>query len=230
MQPLGVTRCNSLLAVPCRIATAQGLPEGWAEGGAASGPSSSTSAGGGSSEDGHGPGLDPLVLLECDPPPQPVLLSFEATVHVELPQGGVQLLIDTGEGNSGSGNANTAGCGGGGSCSHGDKHHEQQGSHQQEAGGSGSKDPPPGCVQFGQRVQHLPPITAHFSLPHGYPTRSPPCVTLHAIWLPEGSAAQLAAAVKERWQETGAQEPVLYDYLLWLQVRFLSAWCCGRHL
>uniref|UniRef100_A0A7S0WUX6 RBR-type E3 ubiquitin transferase n=1 Tax=Chlamydomonas leiostraca TaxID=1034604 RepID=A0A7S0WUX6_9CHLO len=177
--------------------------------------------------------LEPEALLESGPPPEPSQLSCEVAVHVEVPQGGVQVLIADeaspsgashgADGSSGAHRGAAAAAAGGASTS----------SSQGDAGastGAGSCTSSAcarhagagGGMPVGHPIHHLTPIRVHLTLPLDYPSDSPPQAELHAMWLTPAQAAQLAGTLASHFEAVGAGAPILYDWLETLRATALA--------
>jgi len=139
--------------------------------------------------------LEPDALLADCPPPQPVLLTTECLVHVDVPPPGLQLCI-----------AARARGGEGGS---------------KGAGGAGPSTDN-GTHAIGEPVLYLPPLRLRLRLPPGYPSTQPPLPSLHAVWLTEEQALELARTLLGRW-DAGAAGPVTYEWVEYLRCGALDA-------
>ncbi|XP_069685179.1 E3 ubiquitin-protein ligase RNF14-like [Periplaneta americana] len=62
-------------------------------------------------------------------------------------------------------------------------------------------------------VKHLPPVSLHFSLPHDYPSHSPPTYRLSCQWLQNNKIMLLRKKLDEIWKENEGTEVIF----LWTQ-------------
>ncbi|KAF8064657.1 Rnf14 [Scenedesmus sp. PABB004] len=139
------------------------------------------------SDGGCWPGAEQLEALLGSAPPAAGagLLTCEATVHVELPAGTLQLLLDV------------------------------QGAAQGGGGSGGDAPHAEGAVPFGPPVRYLPPVCVVLELPPAYPSdaAATPRVRFAACaWLAAPAQAALCAQLQSLWEEQGPG-PICFSYL-----------------
>lgn len=66
----------------------------------------------------------------------------------------------------------------------------------------------PGNQEIYCVVNHLPPITLEFQLPHGYPRTKPPIITLTSSWLAPHRTAGLIPSLLKLWDDS--RDQILY--------------------
>ena len=180
----------------------------------------SVPSGGADDDDGSGAVAALLSALALQPVPQGDWeVAANLRVQAELPPGGVLVELGTRESGGGGG-------GGGGGPDSAAAAEQGQAGAEGSAAGNGAAQGPDGSGS-GYLLQHLPPLGLRLRLGSGYPSRSPPEVSLSAAWLAPGQAEDLCRQLAQLWEEQGPGAPIIYTWADWLQSSALQRALAG---
>eukprot|EP00197_Chlamydomonas_leiostraca_P011947 CAMPEP_0202878736 /NCGR_PEP_ID=MMETSP1391-20130828/32658_1 /ASSEMBLY_ACC=CAM_ASM_000867 /TAXON_ID=1034604 /ORGANISM="Chlamydomonas leiostraca, Strain SAG 11-49" /LENGTH=235 /DNA_ID=CAMNT_0049560983 /DNA_START=204 /DNA_END=907 /DNA_ORIENTATION=- len=152
--------------------------------------------------------LNPEDLLGSPPPldAPPAggrMLSCEVTVHVELPDSGIQLVVPVEPAAAAAA-------------------HAAQDTAWPSTSKASVSTSASAMLPAGRPVRHLPPIRVRLQLPPGYPDTAPPMLELDAMWLTAADSDVLSQALVQLFHAAGPGAPILYDWIDWLRAHTLA--------